>query len=206
MTYSRYWLPLLPVFFVTAAILTGEYFSHLRDYLSRRGYRTARFLPPAIAVALVFLFAYNNWQRIKLNWEKQSVRETLQYLIDNDGFDRPLYIYYFAIPQFVFYANQAGLDYGTDAVAAWGINGGGADPEITRYKNFYYGANLRSQSEAAVTASIERSFSGKMPDSFQVLFCHSIDQDIYERVFRNLGYGVSERLPAGGSELLLLQR
>jgi hypothetical protein len=209
MTYARYWLPLLPVFFVTLALLTGEYFSHLRDYLSRRGYRTSRVLPLAIAVVLVFLFAYNNWQRIKFNWEKQSVRETLQYLIDNDGFDRPLYIYYFAIPQFVFYANQAGLDYGADAVAAWGINGsaGKGSPEITRYKNFYYGETLRSQGEAAVTASIEKSFSGKMPDSFRVLFCHSaIDKDIYERVFKNLGYGVSERLIVGGSELLLLHR
>jgi hypothetical protein len=193
--YPRYALPLLPVLLTASSVLFGECFAQLQVFIKRKN-RILSYLPLTLALSFLALVCYFNWTIIERNWQKENVREAVQFLTENGGMEEPLYIYYGAVPAFVFYASQYGLDYGREAVASWGVWGNlkeGIDPGMTRHKNFYYGENLRGRDMSYMEQSIKKSFSGGMPDALRILFSHVLaasEGDGCLEIFEKLGYRV----------------
>jgi hypothetical protein len=205
--HSRYTLPLLPALLTASSVSFRACFLRLRVFVEYKN----RTLPYLTAMLLLAPLCYANWTVIESHWQKENVREAVQFLMRDRAIEEPLYIYYGAVPAFAFYANQYALDYGRDAIASWGVAGDlkeGVTPADTRHKNFYYGENSKGKDAEAIAMSIKQSFSGKMPDFFRVLFSHisGYEGRLCLQAFAKCGYKMVQSHTEGEAAVAAFQK
>ena len=185
----RYTMPLLPILLVS--ICAGAHRLLQTVYL-KIGKKSIVFAK-IISLVLLFVLGFHNywgWTEIEKNWVKQDLRGTLEMWKDlTNGGEEDIYVYYAAIPAFVFYAENTDMDYGAENMDEWGYFRGTIRADVHNYKNIQYGERLRHASMKAKRTSLAASFRGEEPDHFWFLASHvRADVAEYMEIFHEMGY------------------
>ena len=188
--YARYVMPIIPLMLVAMCISIGLICRNVFLLLRKKNIYLARAMAGLFLVIVTF-FNYFGWVQLQTGRSaSEDMRSTMALLQNKLRPTDDLYIYYGAVPAFLFYAESSGMDYGREYMGDWGNLREGIDPAIHNYKNIHYGERLRNSTVEEMAESIRTSFGGNQPDSFWFLMSNIAgDAPRYMQAMYDLGYG-----------------
>jgi uncharacterized membrane protein len=183
----RYALATLPVLLIGIWVCAGSVFQIIQTRIKKINPKLS-YISAALVVLLLSLNNYKSWLTIEKNWNKEDVRSAVNLWLSKADANEDIYLYYSAVPVFMFYAENLNLDYGGRQIAF--------DYRSSRpfggiqYKNFRYGESTRGRDADYVNRSIKKSFNNEMPDNLWLLMSHIVlDDQVYMDAFSGMGYG-----------------
>ena len=185
---NRYALLLLPVLFFCFCISASQLFQTTQSYLKKINIKLV-WVSVALVLSLLTIHNYKNWLAIRQNWIFQNVRDTLDLWISETNAEDDLFIYYAAVPAFMYYAELRGLDYADEKMHMAASRG--FLRENHNHNNFFYSENIRGRDADYVKNSINQCFDNNMPNSLWFIASHAREDDyqIYINAFTELGFG-----------------